>query len=81
MKLQHTEGCICDSLTVDNVETINMKIEDLQTILCKLIKKESDIATLQQLLITIIDSEGEYKYLGHCECCGDYISEYTLEVE
>lgn len=26
------------------------------------------------------DHLGEYKDLGHCECCGDWISNYTLEI-
>ncbi len=81
MKLKYTTGCICDSLTIDGVETINMKVEDLQRVICKIINKEEDIAILQQVLINLIEANGEYKYLGHCECCGDYISNYTLEVE
>lgn len=81
MKLEYTTGCICDSLTIDGVETINMKVEDLQRVICKIINKEEDIAILQQVLINLIEVNGEYKYLGHCECCGDHISNYTLEVE
>lgn len=81
MKLEYTTGCICDSLTIDGVETVDMKVEDLQRIICKIINKEEDIATLQQVLINLIETNGEYKDLGHCECCGDYISKYTLEVE
>lgn len=81
MKLEYTDGCICTSLSVDGVETIDMKTEDLQTVICKLVKREDDIAVLQDLFTSLMYSQGEYKDLGHCEQCGDFISNYTLEIE
>lgn len=80
MKLEYTDGCVCTSLTVDNIQTIDMKIEDLQDVICKLVKRESDIAVLQDLFTDLMESQGTYKDLGHCEQCGDFISEYTLEI-
>ena len=80
MKLEYTDGCVCTSLTVDDVQTIDMKIEDLQDVICKLVKREIDIAVLQDLFISLLESQGTYKDLGHCEQCGDYISEFTLEI-
>lgn len=80
MKLEYTDGCICTSLTVDGVETVDMKTEDLQEVICKLVKRETDTATLQQIWMNLMESQGDYKDLGHCECCGDWISNYTLEI-
>lgn len=80
MKIQHTDGCTCDSLTINDVETVDMPIEQIKKCLGKLIDRISDISTLQQILISIVDSEGDYKDLGQCEECGDFITEYTLEV-
>ena len=80
MKLEYTDGCICTSLTVDGVETADMKTEDLQEVICKLVKRETDIATLQQILMNLMESQGDYKDLGHCECCGDWITNYTLKI-
>lgn len=80
MKLEYTDGCVCTSLTVDGVETADMKTEDLQDIICKLVKRESDVAVLQDLCITLMESQGTYKSLGHCEECGDWIDNYTLEI-
>lgn len=81
MKLEYTDGCICTSLSVDGVETIDMKTEDLQAVICKLVKREDDISVLQDLFTSLMYSQGEYKDLGHCEQCGDFISNYTLEIE
>lgn len=80
MKLEYTDGCVCTSLTVDGVETVDMKTEDLQEVICKLVKRETDIATLQQIWMNLMESQGDYKDLGHCECCGDWITNYTLEI-
>lgn len=41
----------------------------------------SDVDWLYQNVFEIVlESDGDYKYLGHCECCGDSIREYTLEI-
>lgn len=79
MKLEYTDGCNT-SLTVDGVETIDMKIEDLQDVICKLVKRETDVAELQDLWMSLVQSQGEYKYLGRCDECGDWASNYTLEI-
>ena len=34
----------------------------------------------QNVFGIVLESDGDYKYLGHCECCGDSIREYTLEI-
>lgn len=80
MKLEYTEGCVCTSLTVDGVETVDMDINDLKKVICKLVERETDVAELQDLWMSLMQSQGEYKDLGHCECCGDWITNYTLEL-
>lgn len=79
MKLEYTDGCDA-SLTVDGVETIDMKIEDLQDVICKLVKRETNVAELQDLWMSLVQSQGEYKDLGRCEESGDWIINYTLEI-
>jgi len=80
MRLQHTERCTCGSLTINDVETVVMSMDTVKSVLKTLIDKEDDFAVLQELLIHIIDSKGDCKDLGKCECCGDYVMEYILEV-
>ncbi len=80
MKIISVSGCTCDSLTIDNVETSEMKIEDIQETIKKLIDKESDLGTLQSILIDLVETRGEFEDLGNCEQCGDWITKYTVEI-
>lgn len=79
MKINYVSGCICDSLTIDNIESIDLPIETIKDAITKALSKINDIAVLQNILMTIAET-GDYKDLGHCEDCGDYIVEYTIEV-
>lgn len=80
MKLEYTDGCICTSLTVDGKETVDMDIKDFKEVIYKLVDKENDLGTLQSIFINLIEQQGYYKDLGHCSCCGDHITKYTLEI-
>ena len=80
MKLEYTDGCVCTSLTIDGKETIDMNVEDFKSVIHKLIGNENDLGTLQSIWIDLIQQQGEYEDLGHCSCCGDYITKYTLEI-
>lgn len=84
MELKYVTGCVCDSLTLDGVETIDLPIEKLQEALLKVIKsisKEDKEDVLQDILICIMEGQGEYKCLGSCEQCGDTINEFTLNID
>lgn len=39
----------------------------------------TDTGALESILTTIAESAGTYKYIGHCEQCGDNIEEYTFK--
>lgn len=80
MKIESVTGCTCDSLTVDNVETVDMDKEAVKDVIKKLIDKEGDLGTLQSILIDLVETQGEFEDLGHCEQCGDWITKYTVEL-
>lgn len=80
MKIEYVNGCMCDTLNVDGVETIDMKLEDVKNIVKKLIDKEEDLAVIQDLLTNLLESQGKYEDLGHCDCCGDWITKYEIEI-
>lgn len=80
MKLEYTDGCICTSLTVDGKETADMTSEEIKVSIQAMLDREIDLAVLQDIWRSLIESQGEYKDLGHCEECGDWISNYTLEL-
>jgi len=81
IKLEHIEGCVCDSINIDGVETIDMPIEKLLGIIQIILKKCDDVAILQDVLMLLIDEMGEYECSEEpCEECGDYITTNTLRV-
>lgn len=80
MKIESITGCTCDSLTVDDVETVDMDKEAVKDVIKKLIDREDDLGTLQSILIDLVGSRGEFEDLGHCDQCGDWITKYTLEI-
>lgn len=80
MKIISVTGCMCDSLTVDNVETVDMDKKDVKEVIKKLLDKESDLGILQSILIDLVETQGEFEDLGQCDECGDWITKYTVEL-
>ena len=80
MKIESVTGCTCDSLTIDNVETVDMDKEVIKDVIKKLINREDDLGILQSILIDLVEFQGEFEDLGHCDQCGDWITKYTLEI-
>ena len=80
MKIESVTGCTCDSLTIDGVETIDMDKEAIKDVIKKLINREDDLGILQSILIDLVEFQGEFEDLGHCDQCGDWITKYTLEI-
>lgn len=63
MKLEYTDGCICTSLTVDGKETVDMTPEEIKVSIRAMLDRETDIATLQDVWMSLIEHLGEYKDL------------------
>lgn len=61
MKLEYTDGCICTSLTVDGKETVDMTPEEIKVSIRAMLDRETDIATLQDVWMSLIEHLGEYK--------------------
>ena len=80
MEIEYVTGCICDSLSIDNKETIDMELKELKEVIIKVINNTDNLAALQGALISIVENTGEFEDLGHCEECGDYIEKYTLSI-
>ena len=80
MKIESVTGCTCDSLTIDNVETVNMDKEAIKDVIKKLINREDDLGVLQSVLIDLVEFQGEFEDLGRCDQCGDWITKYTVEL-
>lgn len=79
MKIVYTTGCICDGLTVDNKNFDTMCRIEKERIVKDVLSHASE-ETLQDMLITFLELDGSYKTVGHCEQCGDTISEYSFVI-
>ncbi len=80
MKIESTSGCTSDSLTIDGVDSYDIKIEDLKEAIKKCIDSESDMGILRSVLIDLVENRGDYEDIGVCEEYGYIITKYTLEV-
>ena len=84
MKLELTRGCICDSMTVDGVEEIDLTTEERRRTInkiCKWLEENSDsqLNYVLQELIPMMAQDYEYDS-EPCECCGDYVEHYTWTI-
>lgn len=60
MKIILTEGCVCDSLTIDDKEVREYSNEELKEIIKKVLDKEKSKFNLIKLLGMIVEIFGEY---------------------
>lgn len=79
MTLEYSEGCVNDSLNINNIETIDIDKNDFKQIIHKLIDKIDDISELQDILKNFIQMNGDEVASGYCEQCGDYWSTYQYK--
>lgn len=81
MKLCFTDGCIVSGLTIDSQDynEVKLSIEQKKDILFKLIDKMTE-EDIDNEIINTIQMVGEYKYLYHCDECGDGVCEWTIKI-
>ena len=81
MKLEYTEGCVCGSLTVDNEEEYAMT-DERRTEVLEAVKRKLGPRDLNHLLVYLATEYGDYESDGiPCECCGDIVCTWTLNLE
>lgn len=82
MKLQLVNGCICDSITIDGKEEIDLTDVERQKVVDKIanwIKQHPN--DLNYLLQDLIPLYGDYESDDKvCECCGDIVTTYTWNI-
>lgn len=81
MNIKYVCGCMSDSLTINDVETVDMPLDNIKNVIKKLVDRETDLGVLQQILIQCVESQGEYSCTDEpCECCGDYVTTSELNI-
>ena len=81
MKHEYTEGCTCTALSINDIDINELPIEEIRKAIVELVlqieNKEELIWEWRSLMMSI----GHYEDLGHCDTCGDDISNYTVNIE
>ena len=84
MKIDLVEGCVCDSLTIDGVEEINLTDEQRAKTIVELLdglKKVIKPSDLNCFLQHICMNYGDMKCSDEpCPQCGDYVYSYHVEI-
>lgn len=88
MKLELTSGCIADDFTLGNEKVCNLSEEKLKEVFAKVSDKiiktplvDNKHIELQGILYQMVESFYDtYETSDPCECCGDYIETYTIDV-
>lgn len=77
MKIVYTDGHY--SMTIDDTEFVDLDYNKQKEVCHKLVDKVSE-AVLQKFIESACVEMGEYKDLGYCETCEEYVEEYTIEL-
>lgn len=90
MRIELTQGCICDSFTANDIPMIDMSTDELKDILQRVVKKvvsKTDMdewkkSYLQDAIRVLVeDFPDEYESSDEpCDCCGDWVETYYMEV-
>lgn len=88
MKLVYTEGCTVTGLSIGGKSPENMTLDEVKDAFKGMVDKilessngDEDKDKLVQTIMDLLQSHGKYKYLYHCEQCGDSVVEYTMTIK
>ena len=80
MELTYTNGCMATSLDIDGVESIDMDIKNFKKVIHKIVDNINDLASLQTIFTDFVECNGKLVNEYHCDCCGDYVTTYTITI-
>lgn len=84
MKIELTDGCVCTGMYVDGTAISEMSEDqrhEVRKALCEYIMEHEDEFDLFRLgEIVVANADSEYSYSGPCECCGDCIETWKMEI-
>lgn len=89
MKIELVQGCIADRLDVDGKPIMDMSEDELKDILIKVANNvaQKELQPYERLWITesvrvLVEYFSDTIECSErpCECCGDFIETYTLEI-
>jgi hypothetical protein len=81
MNFKLTRGCVCDSLTVDGKEFVDLSLEEVKSLVINILQKEPEDMLIREILEMIITYRGEEKNWYRCDCCNDIVESYELDID
>lgn len=84
MKIEVIDGCVCTGMYIDSTPISEMSEEqrqELRKTLCEYILNHEyvfDLFSLGSFIVNNADSK--YTFFGPCECCGDCIETWKMEI-
>lgn len=90
MNIELVRGCIADRFDVDDKPMMDMSEDELKDILIKVVNKVTQRTELTEgqksylydaIMLLVEDFPDRCLYSDEpCECCGDWIETYTMEI-
>lgn len=86
MKIELVQGCIADRFDIDDKPADAMSVEELKTAFSKVCEYILQLPQEQPFILmsTLYNLVETFAPCEHsedaCECCGDFIDTYTLEL-
>lgn len=84
MKIEYTNGCISDRITIDGEDFGNLSAWKLGAVKDKLVAflnaTELSEENLQDLILWIAQRYGTSEHMDYCETCGDSIYKETINI-
>lgn len=84
MIIERTDGCVYAGMYIDGISISEMSEEqrhEARKALCEYILNHEDVFDLFRLgNIVVTNADSEYSYSQPCECCGDWIRNWKIEI-
>lgn len=84
MKIEVIDGCVCTGMYIDGTSISEMsegQRHEVRKALCEYIMEHEDEIDLFRLgEFVVANADSEYSYSGPCECCGDCIETWKMEI-
>lgn len=89
MKIELVRGCIADRFDVDGKPMMDMSEDELKDILIRVVKKvvqkklePYDRSCIEESIRLLVEYFSDTLECSEepCECCGDWIDTYTMEI-
>lgn len=78
MEIVYTEGCTVTGIDIDGENVREIPVGRQRKILHQVINRIDE--NIMRDVFKAIAENGEYKHLYDCDCCGDSVCEYRLEL-